>query len=41
MLCVDLDGWPGGGEGGTPGRGDIYIIMVDSHCCMAETNTAL
>ena len=21
--------------------GDICILMVDSHCCMAETNTTL
>ena len=21
--------------------GDIYILMADSHCCMAETNTTL
>jgi len=34
--------WPKGlrsGEGGTWGKGYIYKIMTDSHCCMAETNT--
>ena len=32
----------GRGEGGSEGRGDIYIykIVTDSHCCMAETNAA-
>ena len=22
-------------------RGNVYIIMTDSHCCMAETSTTL
>ena len=38
------------GSGRSPGegnsnplqeRGDIYILMADSHCCMVETNTLL
>ena len=28
------------GEGAQEG-GDIHILMADSHCCMAETNTRL
>ena len=30
----------GGGEGGSS-RDDMCIVMVDSHCCTAETNTTL
>ena len=42
MLCDHLEGL--GGVGG--GReihegGDLCILMVDSHCCMAETNITL
>ena len=29
---------PGGGRE-VQERGDIYILMADSRCCMAETNT--
>ena len=29
-----------GGEKGS-GRGDIYIVIADSHYCMAETNTTM
>ena len=31
-------GWCGEWEGGSRG-GDTYILMADSHFCMAETNT--
>ena len=44
MVCDDLEGWNGGvWEGVTKGRGYIYmyILIVDLHCCMAETNTTL
>ena len=30
-----------GGEGYSRGRGYIYVLMADLHCCTAETNTAL
>ena len=42
MLCDNLEGrdeirgW-GGVQEGT----DIHILMADSCCCMAETNTTL
>ena len=43
MLCDHLEGGMREGEGGSTGRGYMYIdkIMDDSHCCMAETNTML
>ena len=28
------------GGGAQEGR-DIYMVMADSHCCMAETNTTM
>ena len=31
----------GGGWRETQKGGDMCIIMTDSHCCMAETNTTL
>ena len=37
MLCVDLEGW----DVGRLKREGTYIIMTDSHFCMAETNTTL
>ena len=42
MLCDNLGGG-GGGRGEVQEGGDmcVDIIMTDSHCCMAETNTAL
>lgn len=41
-LCDDIQGWDWGGyEGVSRGRGYIYIIRTGSHCCVAETNTAL
>ena len=37
VLCVDLDGWMGGGEGGGPkGEG---MLRTDSLHCKAETVT--
>ena len=35
--------WRGGGGDGrkTWERGDVCILMADSRCCMAETNTTL
>ena len=42
MLYDDLEGW-GGRRGGREVQegGDICILMADSHCCMAETDTTL
>ena len=39
MLCDALDGWDG--EGREAQEEDIHIIMTDSSCCMAESNTTL
>ena len=43
LIFDDLEGWDGGSEweGDSRGREYIYILMADSHCCMAETNTTL
>ena len=43
VLCDDLEGWDGGWEGGSRGRGygDICIRIADSFCSTAETNTTL
>ena len=42
MLCDDLEGWGGvGGGREVQEREDICILMADSCCCMAETNTIL
>ena len=42
MLCDHLEGWDGGWSGRDAQEGgDIYILMVDLCCCMAETNTTL
>ena len=38
-LCDDLEGW-GWGVGRFQGRGDICILMADSHL-MAETDKTL
>ena len=39
MLCDGLEGWDGGGDGReAQERGDICILIADSHCCTAETN---
>ena len=42
MLCDNLEEWDGVG-GGREVRegGGMCVLMADSHCCMAETNTAL
>ena len=42
MLCDNLEGWDGvGGGREVQEGGDISILVADSHCCMAETNTTL
>ena len=42
MLCDNLEGWDEGEAGGKAQEGRaICILMADSHCCMAETNTML
>ena len=42
MLCDSLDGWDGAGGGREVQEGgDMCILMADSHCCMAETNTTM
>ena len=33
VLCNDLERWD------TQEEREIYILMADSRCCMAETNT--
>ena len=40
MLCDDIEGWDGV-EGGMEVQegGDLTILMADSCCCMAKTNT--
>ena len=42
-LCDNLEGWEGGWVGGREAHevGDICILMADSCCCRAETNTTL
>ena len=46
MLCDNLEGWDGSGGAGREGQGSrgrvyVYILMLDSSCCRAETNTTL
>jgi len=42
VLCDNLEGWSGVGRGKVVQEGgDIGILMTDSRCCMAETNTTL
>ena len=41
MLCDDLEGWDGAGKREAEEQGNICIIMADSPCCKAETNTTL
>jgi len=42
MPCDNIEGWDGvGGEKEVQEGGDICIPMLDSCCCMAETNTRL
>ena len=39
LVLSDLEGWDGEGGREVPEGGDICILMADSQCCMAETNT--
>ena len=44
VLCDDLMGWEWWAEGGgseAQEGWDIFMQIVDSHCCTAETNTTL
>ena len=42
VLCGDLEGWDGGmGRREAEEGGDICILIADSRCCIAETNTTL
>ena len=40
MLSDNLEGWCASGEEALEGR-DINVMMADSQCGMAETNTTL
>ena len=40
MLFEDIEGWDGVGREALD-RGDVYILIADSCCHMAETNTTL
>ena len=39
MLCDDPKGGMGGGGREAQEEGDICMLMADSHCCTAETNS--
>ena len=39
MLCDDLEGWDGVGFREAQEGGDVFILLADSRCCIAETNT--
>ena len=46
MLCEDLDGCDGGGEGNEreAQKGEdthVHRVMTDLSCCTTETNTTL
>ena len=42
VLCDNLEEWDGVEDGGDVQEGgDMCILMADSHCYMAETNTIL
>ena len=42
MLCDNLEGWDGVGDGREgQEEGDICIPVADSCWCMAETNTTM
>ena len=41
MRCDDLERWDGGYRREAQVGGNIYILIVDSCCCTAETNTIL
>ena len=40
MLSDDLEGWDGVGVGGSEREG-VCLVMADSQCCAAETNTTM
>ena len=41
-LCNNLEGWDGvGNRKEVQEGGDICVLLVDSRCCVAETNIAL
>ena len=40
MLCDNLERWNGmGSRGVVQEGGDIYVLVADTHCYMAEANT--
>ena len=41
VLCDNLGDELGRGRREAQEGGDICLLMADSHCCMAETNTTL
>ena len=42
MLCDNLEGWDGLGNGKEVQQGgNTCVLTADSCCCMAEANTAL
>ena len=41
VLCDDLQGWVGRGERKAQGERAICILLADSQCRTAETNTTL
>ena len=41
MLCDDLEGWNREGEKEVQEGSDIWVLVADSHYCMAETDIAL
>ena len=42
VLCDNLDGWDGVGDGREVQKGgDMWIAVTDSCWCMAETSTIL
>ena len=42
MLSDNPEGWDGVGSGREVQKGgNICMLMNDSHCCAAETNTTL
>ena len=40
-LCSVIEGWDGGWDREAQEGRDICIVIVDSHCCTAETNITL
>ena len=42
VLCYELEGWNGVEDWGKVQEGgNICVLVVDLHCCMAEANTIL